>query len=63
MTEEEKTALHLRLLKATAVRTAVNEVIAESREEIIKRAKAKLTAMGVDTSGIELGGENGANIP
>lgn len=36
------------LMKAQAVRQATFEFIAENRAEIVRRAKAKLVAMGVN---------------
>jgi hypothetical protein len=42
-TENDK----LTILKSTAVRQAMCEVISEQRDEILTRARAKLTAMGV----------------
>lgn len=39
--------LRLQVLVNTAVRQAISELIGESREELIKRAKAKLIALGV----------------
>lgn len=45
--ETEDAITKLNLLKATAIRQAMFEVIAESKPEIIRRARAKLVAMGV----------------
>lgn len=45
----------LNILKATAVRQAMHEVVGEQREEIIKRASAKLTAMGINVTPQDLG--------
>lgn len=50
-TEEKR----IQILKATAVRQAMVEVVGEYRTEIIKRAMAKLTAMGVAVEESELG--------
>lgn len=47
LTEAEQKLLQLNVLKGTAVRQAMCEVIAERRDEILTRARAKLTAMGV----------------
>jgi hypothetical protein len=38
------------VLKSQAVRQAMFEVLGEQRDEIIKRARAKLVAMGVEFS-------------
>ena len=51
LTEEQK---KLHVLKAQAVRQALIEVLGENRAEIIKRAHAKLTAMGVEVTEGEL---------
>jgi hypothetical protein len=40
--------------KAQAVREALIEVMGENRAEIVKRARAKLTAMGIDVSDEEV---------
>lgn len=37
----------LSMLKKLAVQVATTEIIAENRAEIVKRARAKLVAMGV----------------
>lgn len=37
----------LAVLKSTAIRQAMTEFISENRAEILKRAKAKLIAMGI----------------
>lgn len=49
--------LKLKVLMATAIRQAMNEVIGEQREEIIKRARAKLSAMGIEVANAELGAQ------
>lgn len=41
------------VLKAQAVRQAMFEVVSEQRAEIIKRARAKLTAMGIELTNEE----------
>lgn len=41
----EKKAIEM--LRATAVRAAMVEVVGENRAEIVRRARAKLVAMGV----------------
>ena len=53
--DAEKQRLHT--LKAQAVRQALIEVLSEQRAEIIKRARAKLTAMGVEVSEADLGAQ------
>lgn len=50
-TEEQK---KVHVLKATAVRQAMVEVLSEQREEILKRAAAKLVAMGVKVEAEDL---------
>lgn len=40
--------------KVRAVREAVFEVVGEQREEILKRARAKLVAQGIEVSEEEL---------
>jgi len=42
------------LLQATAIRQAMVEVMAEQQPEIIRRAKAKLVAMGVTIEDAEV---------
>lgn len=44
----------IRTLKATAVKQAMFEVVGENRPEIVKRAAAKLKAMGVSVSESDL---------
>lgn len=50
-------AVALQVVKARAVRQATFEVLGEMQPEIIKRAKAKLTALGLATEDIEGGGD------
>lgn len=50
----EQTAEQIHVLKTTAVRQALFEVVGENRDEIIRRAAAKLQAMGVTVSEDEL---------
>lgn len=49
--------LKLQIMKAQAVRQATVEVLGENRAEILKRARAKLTAMGVAVEESELGAQ------
>ena len=46
--------LKLKVLKATAVQQALTEVVSEHRDEIIKRARAKLSAMGIEVQDDEV---------
>lgn len=55
MSEDQTEEQKLAMLKATAVRQAMHEVVGEQRLEIIKRAAAKLAAMGVDVKPSDLG--------
>lgn len=55
LTAEQEAAFSLSVLKATAVRQAMVEVLAEQRDAIVHRARAKLTAMGVTLSDEEAG--------
>lgn len=48
VTPEDEKKLLLKAARACAVGEAMREVMAERREEIIKRARAKLTAMGIN---------------
>lgn len=41
-------AIKTQVLKSQAVRQATIEVLSENRDEILRRARAKLIAMGVD---------------
>lgn len=43
----------LAIIKSQAVRQAMVEVLGECRVDIIKRARAKLTALGIDLSNEE----------
>lgn len=43
------------IFKMTAVRQVVSELLAEHRDEIIKRARAKLVAMGIEFNDEDLG--------
>lgn len=54
MNQEQNKPTDIQILKTRAVRQAMIEVIAEQRAEIIKRAAAKLAAMGVTISPDEL---------
>lgn len=54
LTSEEQASLKLNVLKATAIRQAMIEVVGEARPEIIRRARAKLVAMGVTLSDEEV---------
>lgn len=51
LTEEQK----LNALKAKAVKQAMFEVVGEQRKEIVRRAAAKLSAMGIAVEQDELG--------
>lgn len=53
-TEPQDEKMQLHLFKARAVRQAMVEVIAEQRVEIVRRAKAKLVAMGVNVEEADL---------
>lgn len=52
----------LTVLKAQAVRQALVEIISEHRDEIVERAAAKLTAMGIEVTAKDLEGMN-APVP
>ena len=54
MSEPQDPALKLAILKSTAVRQAMTEIVGEQRAEILRRARAKLTAMGVELSDEDL---------
>ena len=56
LSHEEKTKLELNVAKSVAVRQAMLEVMAEHRGEIIRRARAKLTGMGIILSDKEVEG-------
>lgn len=47
---------HIEVMKARAVRQATIELISENRDEIIKRARAKLVAMGIELKDEEVTG-------
>jgi CO dehydrogenase/acetyl-CoA synthase epsilon subunit len=47
MKEQIDDQTRIKLQRITAITTATQEVMAEHKEEILKRAKAKLIAMGV----------------
>lgn len=51
--DDNKAMEPLTALKAMAVRQATLEVVSENRDEIVKRARAKLVAMGVPFSEAE----------
>lgn len=59
--DDDKLKVHV--MKAQAVRTAMAEVVSENRAEIIRRARAKLTAMGIALSAEELGEYDEPQIP
>lgn len=54
MEQQDDTNKKIMVLKATAVRQAMIEVMGEQREEIIKRAAAKLVAMGITVEAKDL---------
>ncbi len=54
--QQQKKSEELQVLKMRAVRQAMFEVVGESRDEIVRRARAKLVAMGVQLSDDEVGG-------
>lgn len=47
LTAAQEAVLKQNVLKTQAVRQAMFEVVGEQRAEIVRRARAKLTAMGV----------------
>lgn len=53
----ESEVLKINMLKATAVKQAMIELIGENREEIIRRAHAKLVAMGIEVKESDLGAQ------
>lgn len=57
MTNEQDEKMRVHVLKSTAVRQALVEVMGEQRPEIIKRAVAKLAALGIVVTGDELGAQ------
>lgn len=54
MEAELDAKLKLKVLLSTAVTKAISEMISENRAELLQRAKAKLTAMGVEVTEDEL---------
>ena len=50
---KEQLTIKVHALRAQAVRMAMVEVLGEQREEILKRAKAKLMAQGLSTEQID----------
>lgn len=54
-TDKQAEAEKLSVIKATAVRQAMFEIVGENRSEIIKRAVAKLSAMGIKVQESEMG--------
>lgn len=55
LTEEEAIKLEVHVKKAQAVREAMFEVVGEQRDEIVRRACAKLAAQGIDVKPDEIG--------
>ena len=55
LSPEDREKLRLHVLKAQAVRQATFEIIGESRDQIIKRARAKLVSMGVQLEDGDVG--------
>lgn len=51
----EQEVLRKNVLKSQAVRQAMFEIVGESRDEIIKRARAKLVAMGIQLADGDVG--------
>ena len=43
------------LVKAQAIKQATTEIIAENRDEILRRAKAKLVSLGMKVEDAEIG--------
>lgn len=43
----------LEVLKSMAISSAMFEILQENKEELLRRARMKLTAMGVDVQGDE----------
>lgn len=54
MEAELNEKLKIKVLLSTAVTQAISELIAENRAELVQRARAKLTAMGVQVTEDEL---------
>lgn len=52
-TQQDEYVEQLMAMKAVAVRQATFEIVAEQRAEIVKRARAKLVAMGVPFGDME----------
>lgn len=50
LSPEDREKLRLNVMKSQAVRQAMFEIVGEQRDEIIKRARAKLVAMGIQLS-------------
>lgn len=44
---EEQESVRVQIMRSQAVRQAMIEVVGEHREEIVKRARAKLVALGM----------------
>lgn len=53
--DDEK--LKQQIMRAQAIRQATYEVLSEQKAEIIKRAKAKLVALGLKVEDAELGAQ------
>jgi hypothetical protein len=49
--------IRILVLRANAVRSALNEVVSENRDEIIRRARAKLVAQGISIDEADLSAE------
>lgn len=54
LTPEEREQLRVNVLKSQAVRQAMFEVVGEARDEIVRRARAKLVAMGISLSDLDV---------
>ena len=52
--DEDGAKARMHVLKSQAVRQSMVEVMAEQRVEIVRRAKAKLVAMGVNVEEADL---------
>lgn len=57
MTQATDPKVQIQVLKSQAVRQAMVEIMGEQRDEILRRARAKLTAMGVELSDSDLEGD------
>ncbi len=55
--EQRDEKLKQQIIMATAVREAMVEVVGENRDEIVKRARAKLVAQGIELSPEEVGAQ------